>query len=106
MISPKIPIQVACPSQHTICIECCDRVFEVTEISDENKRLWKCFSRGEVIKEGCISVKSFERNINSLLIKCRNYAYGCKWICDVNGIDYSRIRNEHLEMGWKAGTQI
>ena len=100
MKSPKNPIQVACPSQHIICIECFDRVFEVTEISDENKSVGKCFCRGEVIIEDCISAKSFERIINNLFIKCPNYTNGCKWKCDVNDIDFSRIRNEHLEHCW------
>ena len=67
MKSPKNPIQVACPSQHIICIECFDRVFEVTEISDENKSVGKCFCRGEVVIEDCISAKSFERIIKTYL---------------------------------------
>ena len=94
---PKTPIQLSCPSQHVICVECFDRLFEVTHISQENKSIGKCFCRGEVVIEECFTSKSFERIISNLTIKCPNYINGCNWKCDLNRIDLQRLKNEHLK---------
>ena len=90
-------IQLSCPSQHIICVECCDRVFEATHISQENKSIGKCFCRGDLVIEECFTSKSFERIISNLTIKCSNYINGCNWKCDLNRIDHQRLKNEHLK---------